>query len=345
MTDYTSKFSPTEKKALELALRYHRGQKRRGGAHYIDHPVDVANLLFQYGFRGKYVFTALCHDLLEDTDVTDQEIKDTCGRFTLEAVRLLTKKRKNEPDKEVDMDAYLAAIQQNDVAYQVKVADRTMNLWSSMDAGIPFRKRYLAETKKYYLDFAKDSPMFKELKLAYETVSHNTELEKQSYIPVDIEEIEDLNPDSDYVAVQLFSREGDMVPFTCMIQRKDIERIQKRKKKLIPKLTVTAFPDDEVRRYASEEDFENNKDEKGPFPVASQSILFREAENLDHHALVTGIVRGIRGEFSTMTGLKIAVFLELLGNMITLVLDEEDFEDLKPGEVLSGILSLYGDLS
>lgn len=107
MTDYTSKFSPTEKKALELALRYHRGQKRRGGAHYIDHPVDVAHLLFQYGFRGKYVFTALCHDLLEDTDVTDQEIKDTCGRFTLEAVRLLTKKRKNEPDKEVDMDAYL----------------------------------------------------------------------------------------------------------------------------------------------------------------------------------------------------------------------------------------------
>lgn len=27
------------------------------------------------------------------------------------------------------------------------------------------------------------------------------------------------------------------------------------------------------------------------------------------------------------------------------VLDEEDFEDLKPGEVRSGILSLFGDLS
>ena len=110
MTRDTSKFSPTEKKALELATHYHQEQERIGGGDYINHPIEVADLLLHYGFRGKYVFTALCHDLLEDTDVTDQEILETCGRLTLEAVRLLTKRRKNEPDKEVDMEAYLAAM-------------------------------------------------------------------------------------------------------------------------------------------------------------------------------------------------------------------------------------------
>ncbi len=170
MVQYTSKFSSIEKKALELATRCHQGQKRMGGEDYINHPIEVADILFHYGFRGKYIFTALCHDLLEDTDVTDQEILETCGRFTLEAVRLLTKRRKSEPDKEVDMDAYLAAIRKNDVAYQVEVADRIMNLWSAKLADISFQEKYLTETEEYYLDFAKDSPMFGDLKLAYETL-------------------------------------------------------------------------------------------------------------------------------------------------------------------------------
>lgn len=191
MTQFTSKFSPIEKKALELATHYHQGQERIGGEDYVNHPIEVADLLYHYDFRGKYVFTALCHDLLEDTDVTDQEILETCGHLTLEAVNLLTKRRKNEPDKEVDMEAYLAAIRKNDVAYQVKVADRTMNLRSAIFAGIPFREKYLAETEKYYLDFAKDSPIFEELKLAYETLRRDTELEKGSWIPVEINKVEE----------------------------------------------------------------------------------------------------------------------------------------------------------
>lgn len=345
MTQYTSKFSPTEKKALELATRYHQGQERIGGGNYINHPMEAADLMFHYGFRGKYVFAALCHDLLEDTDITDHEILDTCGRFTLEAVRLLTKRRKSEPEKEVDMDAYLAAIRKKDLAYQVKVADRTSNLWSALCTGIPFRKKYLAETEKYYLDFAKDSPLFEELKLAYETLRRNTDLEIRSYIPVDIEEVEDYQPDSSYVTVRCFSREEEMLPFSCQVERKDVERIQKRKRKMIPKLSVTAIPDDETRRYPSEEDYETHKDRKNLFPIASQSILFRETEKLDNHALITGVVRGVRGEFETVNGIKNAIFLELLGNVITLILDKDAYPDLEPGEVLSGVFSLYGDLS
>jgi len=344
MTQYTSKFSPTEKKALELAARYHQGQERIGGGDYINHPLEVADLLFHYGFRGKYVFTALCHDLLEDTNITDQEILSACGRFTLEAVQLLTKRRKNEPNKAVDMDAYLAAIRKNDVAYQVKVADRTSNLRSALCADIPFQIKYLAETAKYYLNFAKDSPLFEELKLAYETL-RDADLERRSFIPVDIEEVEDIEDDSSYVMVQSFSREGEMVPFTCQIERKDIESIRSRKRKLVPKLSVTAIPDDETRRYTSEEDYEKKKDKKDLFSIASQSILFRDTEKLDNHALITGVVRGVRGDFETIQGTKTAVSLELLGNVITLILDKDVYPDLEPGEVLSGIFSLYGDLT
>jgi (p)ppGpp synthase/HD superfamily hydrolase len=240
MTRYTSKFSPTEKKALELATRYHQGQKRMGGEDYINHPIEVADLLFHYGFRGKYVFTALCHDLPEDTDVTDQEILETCGRLTLEADRLLTKRRKNEPDKEVDMKVYLAAIRKNDVAYQVKVADRAMNLQSAILAGILFREKYLAETEKYYLDFAKDSPMFAELKLAYETLRRDTELEKRSRVSVEIDKVEEEDETSSCVTIQAFKPGGRTPPLICEVSRRELEEVSGNKD-LIVRIHKTEF--------------------------------------------------------------------------------------------------------
>jgi len=173
----------------------------------------------------------------------------------------------------------------------------------------------------------------------------DADLERRSFIPVDIEEVEDIEDDSSYVMVQSFSREGEMVPFTCQIERKDIESIRSRKRKLVPKLSVTAIPDDETRRYTSEEDYEKKKDKKDLFSIASQSILFRDTEKLDNHALITGVVRGVRGDFETIQGTKTAVSLELLGNVITLILDKDVYPDLEPGEVLSGIFSLYGDLT
>lgn len=363
MKKYTSKFSPAEKKALELAARYHHGQKRIGGEDYITHPMEVADLLFHYQYRGKYVFTALCHDLLEDTEVSEQEIVDTCGRFTLEAVKLLTKPWKIDPSVEVDMETYLAGIRKNEVAYPVKVADRTMNLWNAKVAGIAFQERYLKETEQYYLEFAKDSPLFGELVDAYETLKLDHDLKKRSLIAVEIEEIQENQGEEagPYVVMECFSHNGlELLPLCCMIQREELVGIigtgdggmRKYSLPITITITVTGFPVADLRRYASVEAYEDATRTEGKFSVASQSILYMPSETLDPHALVTGVIRGIQGtvgldpkeEGEELTQANV-VCLEVLGSILTMIIKEEACPDPKPGEVISGIFRLFADVS
>ena len=62
--------------ALQLATKKHAGQLRRDGTPYIWHPIAVAGLLRTAGFDEKYQVAGLFHDLLEDTDATEDEINN-----------------------------------------------------------------------------------------------------------------------------------------------------------------------------------------------------------------------------------------------------------------------------
>jgi (p)ppGpp synthase/HD superfamily hydrolase len=75
--------------AYRLARDAHRGQRRRHGPPYIEHPVAVAWLAYErFGVRdGRVLAAALLHDVLEDTDVTDLT---AFPARTVELVRLLT---------------------------------------------------------------------------------------------------------------------------------------------------------------------------------------------------------------------------------------------------------------
>ena len=78
-------------KALAFAAQKHSGQTRIGGLPYITHPVAVSEIVKNQGFGEDYIITALFHDLLEDTDATENEIDELGGEKVLEAVKLLTK--------------------------------------------------------------------------------------------------------------------------------------------------------------------------------------------------------------------------------------------------------------
>jgi len=140
------------KKALEFATLKHSGQYRKGGLPYITHPIAVSEMLKEQGFGIDYRIAGLFHDLLEDTDATEAELQALSNMEVAEAVKLLTK----QPG--YVMDEYIQGIKQNEMAFAVKAADRLHNLRCSLEAEENFRRKYIAETKRWYMDFSTEIP-------------------------------------------------------------------------------------------------------------------------------------------------------------------------------------------
>lgn len=67
------------KKAYEIARDAHKDQKRRSGEPYIMHPVAVAQILFKFGMDNECIISALLHDVVEDTKVSIDFIKENFG--------------------------------------------------------------------------------------------------------------------------------------------------------------------------------------------------------------------------------------------------------------------------
>lgn len=132
--------------AYEYAELMHRGQKRKGGKDYITHPLGVANIIKELNKPIEYQITALFHDLLEDTEATEEKIEEIGGKKILEAVKLLTK------GKNYNTKTYLEKIKNNEIALFVKATDRLHNVRSLVEADKKFIEKYIKETKEYYLD-------------------------------------------------------------------------------------------------------------------------------------------------------------------------------------------------
>ena len=138
------------KRAIEFATQKHKGQKRIGGNDYISHPIAVYEMLKKQGYGEDFQITALFHDLLEDTDATEEEILFYGNQTVLTAVKLLTKK------KGYDMKSYIAGIKANPIAFAVKSADRLHNLQCALVTSVEFKRKYILETVDWYLDFSKE---------------------------------------------------------------------------------------------------------------------------------------------------------------------------------------------
>ena len=82
-------------KALEYAKKKHEGQFRIGGALFIVHPIAVAEILRQDGKQVEYRVAAVFHDLLEDTDASEQEIVEIGGRRCLKSSEAGDEGKKN----------------------------------------------------------------------------------------------------------------------------------------------------------------------------------------------------------------------------------------------------------
>ena len=140
-------------RALDFATKKHQGQKRIGGDDYISHPIAVYEMVKNQGYDEDYQITALFHDLLEDTDATEQDILFYGNQNVLTAVKLLTK------EEGYEMKNYIGGIKNNPIAFAVKGADRLHNLQCAVVAGVEFKRKYILETVDWYLDFSKEIKM------------------------------------------------------------------------------------------------------------------------------------------------------------------------------------------
>lgn len=138
--------------ALAFATKKHSGQFRIGGDEYITHPVAVATIVRDRGYGIDYQITALFHDLLEDTDATEEEIRNLGGEKVLDAVKRLTK------TEGYIMDEYVRGIKENEISRVVKAADRLHNLQCALVTSAEFKRRYILETLDWYLDLSPEIP-------------------------------------------------------------------------------------------------------------------------------------------------------------------------------------------
>ena len=67
------------KKAFELCVHAHDGQKRVSGEDYYYHPFNVAKIVISLGMDSESIAASLLHDVVEDTKFTIDEIRQQFG--------------------------------------------------------------------------------------------------------------------------------------------------------------------------------------------------------------------------------------------------------------------------
>ncbi len=78
-------------KAYNLAKNMHEGQFRKTGEAYIAHPIAVAGILGELGMDSVSIVAGLLHDIVEDTEITLEEIEKDFGKETALLVDGVTK--------------------------------------------------------------------------------------------------------------------------------------------------------------------------------------------------------------------------------------------------------------
>lgn len=120
-------------RAFEFAYQLHQGQYRKSKEPYIAHPIAVADLLHDLGGSAAMIAAGFLHDVVEDTEVTSQEIEERFGpevRQLVEGVTKLSKinfTSKTESQAENFRRMFLAMAQDIRVIV-VKLADRLHNM-------------------------------------------------------------------------------------------------------------------------------------------------------------------------------------------------------------------------
>ena len=142
------------RKAFDVAVDAHKDQRRKSGEAYIFHPIAVAKIVARdIGLGATSIAAALMHDVVEDTDITVQDIEKMFNPKIAQLVEGLTKIAKVKTDQEISMQAenfrkMLLTLNDDVRVILIKIADRLHNM-QTMGSMADYKQAKIASETLY----------------------------------------------------------------------------------------------------------------------------------------------------------------------------------------------------
>ena len=198
------------KRAYELAELKHRGQFRKSGDPYIQHPLEVAYMLCELHTSPATITAGLLHDIVEDTDVTKEEMIENFGSDVYSIVDGVTKISQlkymtKEKALAKSHQKILLAMAKDIRVVVVKLIDRVHNM-RTLEFQSPDKQKIIAtETLDLYAPLAHRLGMYR-IKAELEDLSLKY-IDRQQY-----------NNVSNLINKQKLAREEDINKMSARIQ-------------------------------------------------------------------------------------------------------------------------------
>jgi guanosine-3',5'-bis(diphosphate) 3'-pyrophosphohydrolase len=153
-------------KAYLMAEKAHAPQNRQSGEPYITHPVAVATILAELRLDAETIIAALLHDVIEDTPVAKNEIKEQFGSSIAELVDGVSKLTHisfaNKAEAQAENFRKMILAMAKDIrVILVKLADRLHNMETLGGVSTEKRRRIARETLEIYIPIANRLGMHK----------------------------------------------------------------------------------------------------------------------------------------------------------------------------------------
>ncbi|HYM63630.1 MAG TPA: bifunctional (p)ppGpp synthetase/guanosine-3',5'-bis(diphosphate) 3'-pyrophosphohydrolase [Gaiellaceae bacterium] len=146
-------------RAFLFASEAHEGQQRRSGEPFIAHPVGVARVLAELHLDDATLAAALLHDVVEDTNVTVEEVRAEFGEEITRLVEGVTKLTRihfqsREQAQAENYRKMIVAMAQDPGVILIKLADRLHNMRTIEYLGKQKQLQKARETLEVYAPLA-----------------------------------------------------------------------------------------------------------------------------------------------------------------------------------------------
>jgi GTP diphosphokinase / guanosine-3',5'-bis(diphosphate) 3'-diphosphatase len=147
------------RKAYEFSLKHHEGQTRASGEPFLIHPLEVSLVLADMKLDSTAIAAGLLHDAIEDTPVTDDDVRREFGDHVLQIVEGVTKIDKidlaSREERQAENVRKMVLAMVNDIrVVLIKLADRLHNMRTLKHLPEERRQAVARETLEIYAPLA-----------------------------------------------------------------------------------------------------------------------------------------------------------------------------------------------